>query len=88
MPLSYGCNAVALTWSTGTPPSTVAAAIAPVSALLTIWKFDNATKTFRAYTPAFPQLSDLWWTRQLDAVFVCVDRDAALTRPFLVHPTP
>ena len=84
--LIFGCNAVALTWPTGTPPETVVAALAPTPARVTLWRFDNPTKTFRAYAPAVPAARDLWWLRTLDAVFLCVDHPTTLTRPLMVHP--
>ena len=81
--LFRGCNNVSVTWPPGTPAGTVAAAVTPGAELTAIWRFDNATRTFRAYSPRFPAVSDLTTVDLLDAIFICMDVPGVLTRPAL-----
>ena len=81
--LFRGCNNVSVTWPVGTPAGTVAAAVTPGTELAAIWRFDNATRTFWAYSPRFPAVSDLTTVDLLDAIFICMDAPGALTRPAL-----
>ncbi|MGB6836259.1 MAG: hypothetical protein WBF66_00965 [Dehalococcoidia bacterium] len=85
--LSPGCNMTTLTFADGTDTATVAAAVSPPDALDTIWRLDNATGTFQAFTPKAPQASDLTSLNLLDAVFICVDAAADITMP-TVSPEP
>lgn len=82
--LYFGCNSVALTWPSGTPPRTVAAALTPSAALVVIWRFDNRTKRFQGFSAAYTRANDLARVQQLDSAFICVDRPATLTRPMMV----
>lgn len=86
--LSYGCNLVALTWPSGTPPRTVALATAPAPALAAIWKFDNGAKRFLGYSPLPNVPNDLVRLSRLDPAFVCVAAPATLTRPLMVPVGP
>lgn len=79
--LFTGCNNVTLTWAAGSAVSEVAAAVTPATALAAIWRFDNATQTFRAFSPQFPDVSDLLTVNGLDAVFICMRAPGTLTRP-------
>jgi plastocyanin len=79
--LFAGCNNVSLTWPDGTPAATVAAAVTPPNALQAIWRFDNSTQTFRAFSPQFPQASDLTTVNRFDAVFICMNAAGTLMRP-------
>jgi len=85
--LSPGCNMVTLTFPDGTKTSTLAAAISPPSALQTVWRLDNTTGSFQAYTPQAPQASDLTSLNLLDAVFICLDTTASISMPPL-SPDP
>jgi len=85
--LSRGCNMATLTFATGTEAATVAAAVSPPDALDTIWRLDNASRSFQAFTPQAPQASDLTSLNLLDAVFICVDAAADITMP-TVSPEP
>lgn len=85
--LSPGCNMATLTFASGTDAATVAGAVSPASALQTIWRRDNATGTFEAYSAAAPEASDLLSVGLLDAVFLCVDADASVSMP-TVSPDP
>jgi hypothetical protein len=79
--LSPGCNMVTLSFASGTQAATVAAAVSPPTALQTIWRLDNATRTFQAFMPQAPQASDLTSVNLLDAVFMCVSGAAAVAMP-------
>ena len=79
--LGPGCNMVTLSFPTGTDAATVADAVSPPTALQTIWRLDNATRTFQAFMPQAPQASDLASVDLLDAVFICVDAGANIATP-------
>lgn len=79
--LFTGCNNVAVTWPTGTATSVVAAAISPPSALIAIWRFDNASQRFVGYSPIPNAPNDLNTVNRFDPVFICVNSNATLTRP-------
>ena len=81
--LFRACNNVAITWSSGTQTSVVAAAITPASAVQGIWRFDNNRQLFEGFSPQFPQASDLQTVNLIDAVFICMDAPGTLTRPAL-----
>jgi hypothetical protein len=82
--LARGCNNIALTWKTGTPPRTIAAAVDTVGDLTAVWKFNNAQQRFEGYAPDFPGASDLSSVTRLDAVFLCVTASGSMTRPLMV----
>ena len=67
--LGTGCNMVTLTFTDGTDATTVAGAVLPTEALDTIWRLDNSTGSFQAFTPTAPAASDLQSVELLDAVF-------------------
>jgi hypothetical protein len=77
------CTPVASTYPDSTPVATIAAAVAPSDLLEGLWEFDGAT--WLAYSPEFPQASNLTETNQLDVVFICVGGSspsaAMFTRP-------
>jgi hypothetical protein len=79
--LGPGCNMVTLTFASGTQATAVAAAVSPPEALDTIWRHDNATRSFQAFMPQAPQASDLTSVNLLDAVFICVDAVATIAMP-------
>jgi hypothetical protein len=79
--LFAGCNNVSLTWPSGTPAAVVAQAFTPTDALSAMWRYDNRQGQFAGFSPSFPAVSDLTSVNLLDAVFLCVTADAALTRP-------
>ena len=79
--LSPGCNMTTLTFASGTDAATIAAATSPPGALDTVWRLDNATRTFQAFMPQAPQASDLTSLNLLDAVFICVDAVATIAMP-------
>jgi thermitase len=85
--LSPGCNMVTLTFGSGTDAASAAAAVSPADALDTIWRLDNATRSFQAFMPQAPQASDLASVNLLDAVFVCVNAAASIAMP-TVSPDP
>jgi hypothetical protein len=72
---------VTLSFPTGTQAATVAAAVSPPTALQTIWRLDNTTRSFQAFMPQAPQASDLASVSLLDAVFICVDAGANIATP-------
>lgn len=71
----------ALTFPTGTDVATVADAVAPRSALDTLWRLDNATGAFQAFMPRAVQASDLSSVDLLDAVYICVGEAATINMP-------
>jgi hypothetical protein len=79
--LSPGCNMVTLTFATGTDAATLTTAVSPPEALDTVWRLDNATRTFQAFMPQAPQASDLTSLNLLDAAFICVDAAATIAMP-------
>ena len=81
VPLVVGCNPVALTYDDGTAIATVAAAVQPEGALTSIWKLLPAEGRWLGYAAAAPQASDLQTVERLDAVFVCVNVAATISRP-------
>ncbi|MGB6837139.1 MAG: hypothetical protein WBF66_05505 [Dehalococcoidia bacterium] len=82
--LVAGCNPVSSTWDDGTAASAVAAAVAPADALDAIWAFDTAAGTWAGYAPDAPAgVSDLDTVDRLDAIFICVDADATVSRPVI-----
>jgi hypothetical protein len=84
--LSTGCNAVGLSFTDGTNPSEVAAAVTPAGALQSIWRLDNTTHAFQAYVAAAPQASDLTSLSFLDAVFICTGGPATLAMSAVTQP--
>ncbi len=76
-----GCNNVASTYPNGTPTSQVAAGVSPSSALIAIWRFDNATQRFAGYSPIPGAPNDLVTLNRADAIFICVNAPATFTRP-------
>ena len=83
--LQTGCNNVVNTFPDGSPGQTVASGISPATAVA-IWKFDNASQSFRAaYFPAsssgFPPPVDIPALNRLDPIFVCVSAPATLIEP-------
>jgi len=46
--LSRGCNNVIVTSYAGTPVANIAALVTPQNAVVSIWRFNNATKLFNA----------------------------------------
>lgn len=79
--LFTGCNNVASTYPNGTPTSQVAAGVSPASALIAIWRFDNATQRFAGYSPIPGAPNDLVTLNRADAIFICVNAPATFTRP-------
>jgi hypothetical protein len=81
--LFSGCNALGLTFPDGTTASEVAEAISPAGVFESMWRLDNASGVFQAYSAAAPEVSDLTSLQFLDAAFVCVDGPASLPMPAL-----
>jgi hypothetical protein len=81
MDLIAGCNPLATTYPDGTTVQTLTGATAPAGTLTAIWKFEAGV--WRAYSPEFPQASDLAVTAFLDVVFLCVDSPGTFVRPLV-----
>jgi hypothetical protein len=79
--LTSGCNMVTLTFATGTDASALTTAVSPPEALDTVWRLDNATRTFQAFMPQAPQASDLTSLNLLDAAFICMNTAAIIAMP-------
>jgi hypothetical protein len=70
VPLAAGCNPVTSTYPDGTPIQTLADAVGPAGNLISLWMFEAGT--WRAFSPQYPQASDLTEADLLDVVFTCV----------------
>jgi hypothetical protein len=81
--LVEGCNPLAMTWPNGTPTQTVAAAVWPPSVLHAMWRYGPVPGVWAGYSPLYPEESDLAQVEMLDAVFICVDGSATLSRPVI-----
>jgi hypothetical protein len=81
--LVEGCNPLAATWPDATPIADVVAGVAPAEALDAIWLFDPASGAWMGYSPAAPEASDLESVNNLDAIFVCVNAAATISRPVI-----
>lgn len=80
--LFQGCNNVALTWPVGTQTSTVAAAIQ--GDLIALWAFDNASQTFRGYSPIPGAPNDFVTTNsRTQPAFICMRGAGTLNRPVI-----
>jgi len=79
VPVAAGCNPVTSTYPDGTPVETIAGAVGPAGSLISLWKFDVGS--WRAYSPQYPQASDLADADLLDVMFVCVGGPGDFVRP-------
>jgi hypothetical protein len=81
--LATGCSNIVLSWPLGTTLADVAAAVTPTNALTSIFKLDAARGRYRGYTPTAPAFANDYIAVEapLEAVFVCVNQSASLTRP-------
>lgn len=77
--LVVGCNPVASTYPDNTAVTTIAAAVSPSGALVSIWKFEAGI--WRGYSPYYPEYSDLSEVDFLDVAFICVDTVGTFQRP-------
>ncbi len=84
--LAPGCNNVSLTWPDGTLVETVAAAVSPPAVLVAIWLFDAGAGRFLGWSPDPAAPRDLTTVNLLDAVYLCVQQTATLTRPDITPP--
>jgi YVTN family beta-propeller protein len=75
------CNPNATTYPDNTPIGTIAGSVAPPGELESLWGFEG--DTWRGWSPAFPQASDLTQVDRLDVVFICVGGSATFTRPVI-----
>ena len=78
VPLAAGCNPVTSTYPDDTPIQTIADAVGPAGNLVSLWLFDMGT--WRAFSPQYPQASDLTEADLLDVVFACVGGPGAFVR--------
>jgi len=79
--LRPGCTNVVLTWPTGTAVDTVAAAVTPASALLSIWWLDAAAGRYLGWSPLPDAPNDLTSVNRMDAVYICMGEAGTFTRP-------
>jgi len=75
------CNPVASTYPDGTAIDTIVSAVSPPTILISSWLFDPDTSSWLAYSPQFPQASNLTTVNQLDVIFICVSSAGAWDRP-------
>ncbi len=81
VPLAGGCNPVTSTYPDASPIQTLADAVGPAGNLVSLWKFDVGI--WRAYSPQYPQASDLTEADLLDVVFACVGAQGDFVRPII-----
>ena len=79
--LVAGCNPVTSTYPDGTPIQTFANAVGPAGNLVSLWEFEVGV--WRAFSPQYPQASDLTAADMLDVVFACVAGPGAFVRPII-----
>jgi len=79
--LTTGCNQVVVSTAAGTAVSRVVSAVSPSSAVVSIWRFNNATKTFQSgFFSAAGAPTDFSTTGGGSEVyFVCVSGAATIT---------
>jgi len=75
------CNPVASTYPNGTPVTTIAGAVTPPSALISVWAFQAGT--WLGYSPQFPQASQTFNVDRLGVAFICVSSAATWSRPLI-----
>jgi hypothetical protein len=73
------CTPVASTYPNGTPVTTIAGAVTPPSALISVWAFQAGT--WLGYSPQFPQASQTFNVDRLGVAFICVSSAANFSRP-------
>jgi hypothetical protein len=79
--LAATCNPVTVTYPDGTTVQTLASATSPSSILGAMWAFRDGV--WRAYSPQYPQASDLATTSFLEVVFFCVYAPGTFVRPLV-----
>lgn len=79
VPLVAGCSPVASTYADATPIETIAGAVGPEGNLVSLWMFESGT--WRAFSPQFPEVSNLTEVGFLDVAFVCAGGPGAFVRP-------
>jgi hypothetical protein len=81
--LPTGCSNQALTWPVGTALATVAAAVSPSGALLSIFRLDPVQQRFRGFSPTAPAFANDYTMVEtpLEAVFFCMRSPGTLNRP-------
>lgn len=79
--LVAGCNPVTSTYTDGTPIQTIADAVGPAANLASLWLFEGGV--WRAFSPQYPQASDLTAADLLDVLFACVAGPGAFVRPII-----
>jgi hypothetical protein len=79
--LPAGCSEVTSSFANATTPQTIAQAIAPADALVSIWRFDATAGAHRGYSPATAFASDLTAVNRNDALRICTTAPATLTQP-------
>ncbi len=79
--LAGGCNPLASTYPDDTPIQTIAGGVGPEGILTALWQYQAGT--WLAYSPQFPDVSDLTEMDRLDVVFICVSRPGDFVRPIV-----
>ncbi len=79
--LTAGCTEVTSTFPDNTPAATVAAAVAPATALSAFWRADGTQGAFRGHGPLSAAASDLATVNRGDALRFCTTTAATLTQP-------
>lgn len=81
MTLTRGCNQVVVNTTAGTAVSKIAAAVSPASAVVSIWRFNNTTKTFQAgyFSDASAPTDFSTTAGGSEVYFICVSGAATVT---------
>lgn len=80
IPVTRGCNVIVVAFGPGATPQQVVSAAANPGAVLSIWRFDNASQQYHGYFVGGAP-SDLTALQPVDSVFVCVSADTTITTP-------
>jgi len=79
--LAAGCTNVISTWPNGTAPGVIVSAVAPLEAVIALWRLTPGTQQFQGYAPNVTGVNDLLAVDRFDALFVCTTGPATLARP-------
>jgi CSLREA domain-containing protein len=75
------CNPVTSTYPDGTSVTTLAAAVSPSTALVSIWALQSGV--WVGYSPQFPEVSQQFTVERLGVVFICVQSASTWSRPLV-----
>lgn len=82
VPLAGGCQFEAWTGSNGTGPQELAGLVGPAGNLRALWAQQPAP-SWKGYSPAFPDVSDMGPVNLLDVVAICTTGPGDFVRPII-----